>query len=78
VIETFLSTMEIMQQKLIAARLRNDIPDVTIHVETTDFKFFEFYRPTEIIRRGEAAARREIGTVLASLERLGASENRER
>lgn len=66
VIETFLSTMEIMQQKLIAARLRNDAPDVTIHVETSDFKFFEFYRPAEIIRRGEAAARREIESVLES------------
>ncbi len=39
-IETFLSTMEIMQQKLIATRLRNDVPDITIHVETVGFQFF--------------------------------------
>jgi NTE family protein len=63
-IESFLSTMEIMQQKLIAARLRNDIPDITIHVETSDFKFFEFYRPAEIIRRGEEAARRHIDEIM--------------
>lgn len=65
-IEAFLSTMEIMQQKLIATRLRNDAPDIIIHVETSDIKFFEFYRPSEIIRRGEAAARREIGALLKS------------
>ena len=76
VIETFLSTMEIMQQKLIAARLRNDAPDITIHVETSDFKFFEFYRPSEIIRRGEAAARREIKTVLESLRRRQLAEKK--
>jgi NTE family protein len=63
VIESFLSTMEIMQQKLIAARLGNDLPDITIHVETSDIKFFEFYRPAEIIRRGEAAARRQLGEI---------------
>jgi len=67
VIETFLATMEIMQEKLIAARLRNDLPDATIHVDVSTVKFFEFYRPAEIIRRGEAAARREIATVLESL-----------
>ena len=55
-----------MQQKLIATRLRNDAPDIIIHVETSDFKFFEFYRPAEIIRRGEAAARREIKALLKS------------
>ena len=64
VIETFLSTMEIMQQKLIAARLQNDAPDATIHVDTQDFKLFEFYRPAAIIRRGEETARREIKTIL--------------
>ena len=64
-IEVFLSTMEIMQQKLIAARLQNDAPDVTIHIDTQDFKLFEFYRPAAIIRRGEETARREIKTVLS-------------
>jgi len=59
-IEAFLSTMEIMQQKLIAARLQNDAPDAVIHVDTHDFKLFEFYRPAAIIRRGEETARREI------------------
>ena len=63
-IEAFLSTMEIMQQKLIAARLQNDAPDATIHVDTQDFKLFEFYRPAAIIRRGEETARREIKTIL--------------
>ena len=63
-IEVFLSTMEIMQQKLITARLQNDAPDATIHVDTQDFKLFEFYRPAAIIRRGEETARREIKTVL--------------
>jgi predicted acylesterase/phospholipase RssA len=64
VIETFLATMEIMQQKLIASRLQNDAPDVTIHVDTQDFKLFEFYRPAAIIGRGEETARREIKNVL--------------
>jgi NTE family protein len=64
-IESFLSTMEIMQQKLIAARLQNDAPDVTIHIDTQDFKLFEFYRPGAIIRRGEETARREIKAVLS-------------
>jgi len=68
-IESFLSTMEIMQQRLIAARLDNDPPDATIHIDTSDIKMFEFYRPAEIIRRGEETARREIGTVLASWRR---------
>jgi len=63
-IEAFLSTMEIMQQKLIAARLLNDAPDATIHIDTHDFKLFEFYRPAAIIRRGEEAARREMKTLL--------------
>ena len=63
-IEVFLSTMEIMQQKLIAARLQIDAPDATIHVDTQDFKLFEFYRPAAIIRRGEETALREIKTVL--------------
>jgi len=69
VIESFLATMEIMQQKLIAARLSNDVPDVAFHVETSDVKIFEFYRPAEIIRRGEEAARREIKSVLARWQR---------
>ncbi|MBN2400566.1 hypothetical protein EH223_09245 [candidate division KSB1 bacterium] len=68
-IEAFLSTMEIMQQKLIAARLQNDAPDVTIHVDTQDFKLFEFYRPAAIIRRGEETARREIRNLLSHWRR---------
>jgi len=64
-IESFLATMEIMQQKLIAARLLNDAPDAVIHVDTQDFKLFEFYRPAAIIRRGEETARREIKDILA-------------
>jgi NTE family protein len=63
-IEAFLSTMEIMQQKLITARLQNDAPDIIIHVDTQDFKLFEFYRPAAIIRRGEETVRREIKTIL--------------
>ena len=68
-IEAFLSTMEIMQQKLIAARLGNDVPDAIIHVETSDIKLFEFYRPAEIIRRGEEAARRQLGEIERLLRR---------
>jgi NTE family protein len=63
-IEAFLSTMEIMQQKLIAARLQNDGPDATIHIDTHDIKLFEFYRPATIIQRGEETARRELKTLL--------------
>jgi NTE family protein len=63
-IESFLATMEIMQQKLIAARLQNDAPDIVIHVDTRDFKLFEFYRPAAIIRRGEETARRAIRDIL--------------
>jgi len=68
-IEAFLSTMEIMQQKLIAARLLNDAPDATIHIDTHDIKLFEFFRPAAIIRRGEEAARREIKTLLSQWRR---------
>jgi NTE family protein len=75
-IEAFLSTMEIMQQKLIAARLRIDVPDAVIHIETSDIKMFEFYRPAEIIRRGEEAARREIETVLAGWRRRQRAGNK--
>jgi len=64
VIESFLSTMEIMQERLIAIRLVNDAPDAVIQVDTSDYKMFEFYRPAEIIRRGEEAARRTIADVL--------------
>jgi NTE family protein len=75
-IEAFLSTMEIMQQKLISARLQNDAPDATIHVDTQDFKLFEFYRPAAIIRRGEETARREIKTILSSWKKRQAEGNR--
>ena len=44
-IEAFLSTMEIMQQKLIAARLRNDAPDVIIHVRNPRFQVFRVLPP---------------------------------
>ncbi len=40
----------------------------------SDFNFFEFYRPAEIIRRGEAAARREIGVLLESWRERQAAE----
>jgi NTE family protein len=73
-IEAFLSTMEIMQQKLIVARLQNDAPDAVIHVDTQDFKLFEFYRPAAIIRRGEEAARREIKTILSRWNKRRAAE----
>ncbi|MFH2107794.1 MAG: patatin-like phospholipase family protein [Chrysiogenia bacterium] len=76
VIETFLATMEIMQEKLIAARLGNDIPDSIIHVETSDIKMFEFYRPAEIIRRGEQAARRVMETVLKNQSRCQAAQRK--
>ena len=72
VIESFLATMEIMQEQLIAARLAGDAPDAVIHVDTSDFKMFEFYRPAEIIRRGEAAARHRIGEITKRLDRLRA------
>jgi NTE family protein len=78
VIETFLATLEIMQERLIAARLRNDAPDVAIHVNTADIKMFEFYRPAEIIRRGEEAARREINGVLDHWRRLRSAGKRGR
>lgn len=77
-IEAFLSTMEILQQKLIAARLCADVPDAVIHIQTSDISMFEFYRPAEIIRRGEEAARREIATVLASWRRRRRASGRER
>jgi len=70
VIETFLSTMEIMQERLIAARLRSDAPDAVIRVDTSDFRMFEFYRPAEIIRSGEAAARRQVAAILRSRQQL--------
>ncbi len=69
-VETILATIEIMQEKLIAARLRNDAPDVTIHVDTSDFKMFEFYRPTELIRRGVEAASRQIDAILQLRRKL--------
>jgi NTE family protein len=74
-IEAFLSTMEIMQQKLITARLQNDAPDVTIHVDTQDFKLFEFYRPAAIIRRGEETARHEIKNILSRWKKRLAEGN---
>lgn len=75
-IEAFLSTMEILQQKLIAARLCADLPDAVIHIQTSDISMFEFYRPAEIIRRGEEAARREIKAVLAGWRRRRRAETR--
>ncbi len=59
-IETTLATIEIMQQKLVLARLANDRPDVTVHVDTSGFKMFEFYRPAELIRLGEEAAEKRL------------------
>jgi NTE family protein len=73
-IEAFLSTIEIMQEKLIAARLKNDAPDVIIHVDTQDFKLFEFYRPAAIISRGEETARREIKNVLRRWQKRRAED----
>jgi len=76
-VETILATIEIMQQKLIAARLRGDAPDAVIQIDTSDIKMFEFYRPAEIIRRGEEAARRQIGTILALRRHLNTGLARE-
>lgn len=70
-IETTLATIEIMQEKLVMARLANDRPDVTIHVDTAGFKMFEFYRPAELIRRGEEAAERRLQAILRLRRRLG-------
>lgn len=75
-IETFLSTMEIMQQKLIAARLDIDTPDAIIHIDTSDITMFEFYHPAEIIRRGEQAALRQIAPLLAAWRRRRRAEKR--
>ncbi len=75
-IEAFLSTMEIMQQKLIAARLCADVPDVVIHIQTSDISMFEFYRPAEIIRRGEQAALRQIDSLLAAWRRRQRAEKK--
>ena len=63
-IETTLAAIEIMQEKLVLARLRVDAPDATIHVDTADFKMFEFYRPAAIIRCGEEAAERQLDVIL--------------
>lgn len=69
-IETTLATIEIMQEKLVLARLANDRPDVTIHVDTAGFKMFEFYRPAELIRRGEEAAERRLPAILRLRRKL--------
>ena len=69
-VETILATIEVMQEKLVMARLRSDAPDVTIHVDTADFRIFEFYRPAEIIRRGEQAANRQLDTILGLRRQL--------
>ena len=69
-IETTLATIEIMQEKLVLARLANDRPDVTIHVDTAGFKMFEFYRPAELIRRGEEAAGQRLQTILRLRRKL--------
>lgn len=69
-VETILASIEVMQEKLVLSRLRSDAPDVTIHVDTSDFRMFEFYRPVEIIRRGEQAANRQLDTILKMLRLL--------
>ncbi len=69
-VETILATIEVMQEKLVMSRLRSDAPDVTIHVDTADFRMFEFYRPAEIIRRGEQAASRQLDTILGLRRQL--------
>lgn len=63
-IETTLAAIETMQEKLVLARLRVDAPDATIHVDTSGFRMFEFYRPAAIIRRGEEAAERQLDVIL--------------
>lgn len=75
-IETILATIEIMQERLVAARLRSDAPDVVIHVDTSGFKMFEFYRPTEIIRHGEEAARRRVADIARLQHRRQESRSR--
>jgi NTE family protein len=69
-IETTLATIEIMQEKLVLARLANDRPDATIHVDTAGFKMFEFYRPAELIRRGEEAAEQRLPAILRLRRKL--------
>lgn len=76
-VETILATIEIMQERLVMARLRSDAPDVTIHVDTADFRMFEFYRPAEIIRRGEQAANRQLDTILGLRRQLDPDTARE-
>jgi NTE family protein len=69
-IETTLATIEIMQEKLVQARLANDCPDAAIHVDTAGFKMFEFYRPAELIRRGEEAAEQRLPAILRLRRKL--------
>jgi NTE family protein len=76
-VETILATIEIMQQKLIIARLLNDAPDIIIHIDTSEFKMFEFYRPAEIIRRGKKTAVREIEAVQDRLRKKRLARKRE-
>ncbi len=73
ILEELLFAIEIMQVEMVASKLRNDAPDVLVQVETTDFAMFEFDRPREIIERGKATMRRQVGEV----ERLLAARKRE-
>lgn len=63
---SLLATLEIMQKEVVRAHLQTDPPDVLIDVNTAGFAFHEFYRPAELMHRGEEAVRR----VLPELRRL--------
>lgn len=69
IIEELLFTFEIMQQEMVRAKLKNDAPDIRIEVETSDFRFYEFNHPREIIDRGKRTTRRLIESVKRQLGR---------
>ncbi len=73
ILEELLFAIEIMQVEMVISKLKNDVPDVVIQVETSDFAMFEFDRPREIIERGRQTMRRRVGEV----ERLLAARKRE-
>ncbi len=66
-VASLLAALEIMQKEVVRARLQADRPDLLVDVDTAGFSLHEFYRPRELIARGEEAARRALPGLLRLL-----------
>jgi NTE family protein len=67
----------IVQDRIARSRLAGDPPDAMINLRLSDIGLFDFHRASELITRGEDAAKRHLSDVRREIEaRRGAPSDR--